>query len=80
MNRYENIVEFWLKELLEDRKLYNISLSQNKDNIEILVKVEEKYIGKIIGKNGNIISSLRNIINSISKNDKTNVKIIVKER
>ena len=36
-------------------------------------------MGKIIGKNGNIITNLRNLVNSISKKDKKNVKIVVKD-
>ncbi|WP_277283923.1 KH domain-containing protein [Sneathia sanguinegens] len=78
MNKYLNIVSFWVDELVNDKEKYNITSEENGKNITIFVDVEEDYIGKVIGKNGNIITSIRNLINSISKVDKKNIKIIVK--
>ena len=78
MNKYLNIVSFWVDELVNDKEKYNITSEENGKNITIFVDVEEDCIGKVIGKNGNIITSIRNLINSISKIDKKNIKIIVK--
>ena len=71
MNKYLNIVSFWVDELVNDKEKYNITSEENGKNITIFVDVEEDCIGKVIGKNGNIITS-------ISKIDKKNIKIIVK--
>ena len=41
--------------------------------------MDKEDIGKIIGKNGRIISSLRVLVSSIAKKEKKTVKIEVKE-
>lgn len=79
MNKYQNILEFWLNEFVGDKELYNIEINEERNNITINVYVKKEYIGRIIGKNGNIITSIRNLINSISKKDKKNAKIIIKD-
>ena len=52
-------------------------LSNN--SVEVCICINKADMGKIIGKNGNIITNLRNLVNSISKKDKKNVKIVVKD-
>ncbi|VWL85321.1 KH domain-containing protein [Oceanivirga miroungae] len=74
---YEKIVKFFLQEYILDEN-YEVKINKNKENITITVVLDKKDMGKLIGKNGNIITSLRNLINSISNKDKKNVKILVK--
>ena len=47
--------------------------------IKILEKVKKESMGKIIGKNGRVITSLRTLVSSVAKKDKKIVKIEVKE-
>ena len=47
--------------------------------IDIVINVSKEDIGKVIGKNGRIISSLRVLISSIAKKEKRTVRIEVKE-
>lgn len=74
---YEKIVEFFLNEYIVDGK-YKIDLDRKKDDITISIILDKKDMGKLIGKNGNIITSLRNLVNSISNKDKTHIKLLVK--
>ena len=64
MKRYLNVIKFWAKKLIV---------------VEVCICINKADMGKIIGKNGNIITNLRNLVNSISKKDKKNVKIVVKD-
>lgn len=77
MVNYEKIVRFFLQEYILDEN-YEIKTNINKENIVITIVLDKKDMGKLIGKNGNIITSLRNLVNSISNKDKMNVKILVK--
>lgn len=79
MEKYINIVSFWAKELIGNDTKYNIDYVEQGKNLTINITIDKNDMGKIIGKNGNIITSIRNLINSISKKDKKNVKIIVKD-
>lgn len=79
MSKYLKIVSFWTKELIQDENKYKLSEEENGKNILININVDRAYMGKIIGKNGNIISSIRNLLNTLSKKDKKNIKVIVKD-
>ncbi|GEM_PF-1294291 len=80
MKRYLNVIKFWAKKLIVDEGKYNISEKELSNNsVEVCICINKADMGKIIGKNGNIITNLRNLVNSISKKDKKNVKIVVKD-
>lgn len=80
MKRYLDIIKFWTKQLIVDEERYSISEKEISDTaIEVYINVKKTDMGKIIGKNGNIITNLRNLVNSISKKEKKVVKIVVKD-
>ena len=78
MNKYFETIDFWLENLLDSRN-YTIESNEKGKFIEITINVIKEDIGKIIGKNGRIISSLRVLISSIAKKETKIVKIEVKE-
>lgn len=79
MNKYFETVNFWLENLLESNGNYTIESNEKGKVVDITINVIKDDIGKIIGKNGRVISSLRVLISSIAKKEKKNVKIEVKE-
>ena len=79
MSKYFETVNFWLENLLDSNGSYTIESNEKGKFIEITINVIKEDIGKIIGKNGRIISSLRVLISSIAKKEKKIVKIEVKE-
>ena len=79
MSKYFETVNFWLENLLDSNGNYTIESNEKGKFIEITINVIKEDIGKIIGKNGRIISSLRVLISSIAKKEKKIVKIKVKE-
>ena len=79
MSKYFETENFWLENLLDSNGNYTIESNEKGKFIEITINVIKEDIGKIIGKNGRIISSLRVLISSIAKKEKKIVKIEVKE-
>ena len=79
MKKYFETVNFWLENLLESNGNYTIESNEKGKVVDITINVIKDDIGKIIGKNGRVISSLRVLISSIAKKEKKIVKIEVKE-
>ena len=79
MSKYFETVNFWLENLLETNGNYTIESNEKRKMIDIVINVSKDDIGKVIGKNGRIISSLRVLISSIAKKEKRTVRIEVKE-
>ena len=67
MSKYFETVNFWLENLLDSVGNYTV------------INVAQEDMGKIIGRNGRVITSLRTLVSSIAKKEKKIVKIEVKE-
>ena len=78
MNRYFETIDFWLENLLDSHN-YTIESNEKGKFVDIVVNVNKDDIGKVIGKNGRIITALRVLLTSIAKKEKKSVKIEVKE-
>ena len=79
MSRYFEMTDFWMENLLDDTGDYTIESNEKGKFINILVNVKKESMGKIIGKNGRVITSLRTLVSSVAKKDKKIVNIEVKE-
>ena len=79
MSRYFEMTVFWMENLLDDTGDYTIESNEKGKFVNILVNVKKESMGKIIGKNGRVITSLRTLVSSVAKKDKKIVKIEVKE-
>ena len=66
MSKYFETVDFWIENLLDSTESFTIN-------------VTKEDMGKVIGKNGRIITALRVLMSSIGKKDKKSIKIEVKE-
>ena len=79
MSRYFEMTDFWMENLLDDTGDYTIESNEKGKFVNILVNVKKESMGKIIGKNGRVIASLRTLVSSVAEKDKKIVKIGVKE-
>lgn len=79
MSKYFETVDFWVKNLLDSTESYTIESNEKGKFVDITINVTKDDMGKVIGKNGRIITALRVLMSSVAKKDRKSVKIEVKE-
>ena len=79
MSKYFETVDFWVENLLDSTESYTIESNEKGKFVDITINVMRDDMGKIIGKNGRIITALRVLMSSIGKKDRKSVKIEVRE-
>lgn len=73
----KELIEVIVKELVEDKDAVSIEEVENDGEVNITIFVAENDKGRVIGRGGNIINSIRTIARSaaIKENVKVNIKI-----
>ena len=73
----KDLIEVIVKEVVEDKDQVSIEEVENDGEVNITIFVAEEDKGRVIGRGGNIINSIRTIARSaaIKENVKVNIKI-----
>ena len=79
MSKYFETVDFWVENLLDSTESYTIESNEKGKFVDITINVIKDDMGKVIGKNGRIITALRGLMSALAKKDRKSVKIEVKE-
>lgn len=72
----EEIVKYIVDKLVENHEAVSVTSTEKGDEVTILVAVAKEDMGKVIGRNGKIASSIRAIIKTASNG--TNKRYFVK--
>lgn len=65
----EKVVEYIVKELVDNKDAVKVSLTQENDMFTIVVKVAPEELGRVVGRNGKNAQAIRTLIYSLaSKN------------
>ena len=77
----KELVEFIVKNLVEDTDAVVIEVSEQEKETNILVRVAEADLGKIIGKSGRVANSIRTVVRTSARkqNKRVNVKFTDKK-
>ena len=79
----KDLLEYIVGIVVDDKSSVNISLTEkDEENIDVTISVAENDIGKVIGRQGKIISAIRNIVKSVGllQNKKYEVEILGGEK
>lgn len=71
----KEILETIIKNLVEDENSVEIKELENENNITLEVKVAEKDMGRVIGKEGKIAKAIRTVMKSIAGKERKKVTI-----
>ncbi len=71
----KEILEIIIKNLVENEDQVVISEKEQENNIVFEVKVSEKDLGKVIGKQGRIAKSIRTVMKSIAGKEHKKVSV-----
>ena len=66
----KEVIEYIVKCLVENKDDVKVVIDESEKEIIVRVSVAESDIGRVIGKNGKIASSIRTIAKSLSKESK----------
>lgn len=76
---YKDLVEYLVNSLVDNKEQASVTENVQDGRIVITVKVASKDMGRIIGKDGRIIKSIREIVRAYSTKNKEKVVIDIEE-
>ncbi len=76
---YKELVEYIVKSLVDNKEQVEITEENAQDTTVIKVKVAAEDMGRIIGKEGRIIKSIREIVRAYSAKEHKRVSIDIVE-
>jgi uncharacterized protein len=69
------LTEFLVRELVEHPELVRVSSTESADGLSIEVAVGPDDVGKVIGRDGRTIQSIRNIVSALGRKIGTRVRV-----
>ncbi len=69
----ENLVEYIVKQLVNQKEQVNVTRVERDDAIVIEVRVVQEDMGKIIGKQGKIARAIRTVVKAASSKEEKRV-------
>ena len=76
---YKDLVEYLIKSLVDNTEAVVITEADVDGRTVITVKVDEKDMGRVIGKDGRIIKSIREIVRAYSAKNHAKVSVDIEE-
>ena len=63
------VIEHIIKSLVEDEASVKFNVSEEGDNVTVTVHVNERDMGRVIGKNGATVTAIRTILKNCNSKD-----------
>jgi len=76
---YKDLVEYLIKSLVDNTEAVVITETEADDRTVITVKVDSADMGRVIGKDGRIIKSIREIVRAYSAKNHAKVSVDIEE-
>ena len=76
---YKDLVEYLIKSLVDNTEAVVVTESEVEDRTVITVKVASSDMGRVIGKDGRIIKSIREIVRAYSAKNHAKVSVDIEE-
>ena len=76
---YKELLEYVVKNLVNNKDVVEVEETTNEAKIVLRLKVAKEDMGRVIGKEGRIIRSIREIINAYASKNKEKVAVEIEE-
>lgn len=76
---YKDLVEYLIKSLVDNTEAVSITEADVDGRTVITVKVDSQDMGRVIGKDGRIIKSIREIVRAYSAKNHAKVSVDIEE-
>jgi len=76
---YKDLVEYLIKSLVDNTEAVNLTETEVDGKTVITVKVDPSDMGRVIGKDGRIIKSIREIVRAYSAKNHAKVSVDIEE-
>ena len=76
---YKDLVEYLIKSLVDNTEAAQITEAEIDGRTVITVKVDSSDMGRVIGKDGRIIKSIREIVRAYSAKNHAKVSVDIEE-
>lgn len=73
------LVEYIAKSLVDYPEIVEVTSKKENDELNILLKVSQEDMGKVIGKQGRIAKAIRSILKAISIKENIRVNLEIEE-
>ena len=74
----ENFLEDYIKKIVRHPQLVSIEKNTSQDGYEFIIYVANEDIGKVIGRDGKMITSIKAFINGCKAKDGLTYKVMAK--
>ena len=76
---YKELLEYIVKNLINNKDVVTVDETNTDAKIVLRLKVAKEDMGRVIGKEGRIIRSIREIINAYASKNKEKVAVEIEE-
>ena len=76
---YKDLVEYLVKSLVDNTEAVTLTEAEDNGRTVITVKVDSVDMGRVIGKDGRIIKSIREIVRAYSAKNHEKVSVDIEE-
>lgn len=66
MKKVKELAKYLLSNILEKENILSLEVEENEEAVILKIKVKPETIGRLIGKQGKIIKSLRNLLRIVA--------------
>lgn len=71
----KDVLELIIKNLVENKEEVSISETIDNDKVVFAIKVNQKDMGRIIGKEGKVANAIRTLMKSLGSTEKKKVSV-----
>lgn len=76
---YKELLQYVVKNLVNNKDVVEVEETTNEAKIVLRLKVAKEDMGRVIGKEGRIIRSIREIVNAYASKNKEKVAVEIEE-